>query len=94
MQESNMFFQNCSGGISTPYRIWWIPQVPMKPFVFAVDTVAEGALILKALAAYDIFQVKENVKPDCCNAGGLDVWMDDEWITYYDDDGLDVDGNR
>lgn len=55
-------------------RVWWIPQVPMKPFTVDVTSVEEGVKIMDTLADYDIFQFENRVKPDYCNAGGLEMF--------------------
>ena len=65
-------------------RVWWIPQVPMNPFYVSVKNIQEAKLLLNALAEYDLFQLKNNVKPDYCNAGGLQVFEDGEWLDWYD----------
>ena len=74
------------------YRVYWIPQVPMDAFYYPVDTVEEGVLLLKALAQYDIFQVENWVKLDCCNVGGLQMFdpEDNEWIEFFDENGDDI----
>lgn len=72
-------------------RVWWIPQVPMKPFNVDVENVREAKLLLKTLADYDIFQFENNIKPDYCNAGGLMTWDGNEWEEWYDEDGKDID---
>ena len=58
-------------------QVWWIPQVPMKSFDIDVKSVEEGVKILGVLANYDLFQFENNVKPDYCNAGGLNIYSDD-----------------
>ena len=72
-------------------KIWWIPQVPMKPFEVYVDTLQEAKKILDVLAYYDIFQFKNNIKPDYCNAGGLVTYdkETDDWTDWYDEDSGD-----
>ena len=72
-------------------KVWWIPQVPMKSFKVPVKNIDEAILLLDTLAKYDIFQYENNIKPDYCNAGGLLVYEDNEWVEYYDDDGDDID---
>ncbi|MBH9579747.1 hypothetical protein [Inhella proteolytica] len=74
-------------------RVWWVPQVPMKAFYAPVDSVAMGAKLLEVLANYDIFQFENNVKPDYCNAGGLQRWCADSdgegapgWEEWYDEE--------
>lgn len=71
-------------------RVWHIPQVPGKPFEVLVNNPIEGMFIMDILARYDLFQFEHNIKPDYCNAQGLDVWEDGEWCTWYDEDGRDV----
>jgi hypothetical protein len=79
--------------MNTRLRVWWIPQVPGKPFHVGVDTVAEGVKIMAVLARYDAFQFDNNIKPDYCNAGGLEMWdtnFDGEgnadWCSWYDEE--------
>ena len=80
-------------------RVYWIPQVPMKAFHVPVSSLREARLILRTLADYDIFQFENRVKPDYCNAGGLDVFdpeddhdgPDGSWCTWYDEDDRDID---
>ena len=73
-------------------RVWWIPQVPMKPFIVGVDTVEEGVKVLNILADYDQFQYDNNIKPDYSNVGGVEVFdinddtdgVDGSWVDWYD----------
>jgi len=68
-------------------RVWWIPQVPMKPFLVDVESVEEGVKIMNVLARYDMFQFNNKIKPDYCNNGGL-LMLDEEgeWCDWYDDE--------
>lgn len=76
-------------------RVWWIPQVPMPPFRVNVPDLESANLLLDALAQYDLFQLKHNVRPDYCNAGGLERFEDGEWSDWYcDDTGSDFDDVR
>lgn len=63
-------------------RVWHIPQVPMKAFFVEVSSVEEGVRMMDALADYDMFQYENNIKPDYCNANGLQMW--DESLTEED----------
>lgn len=65
-------------------KVWWIPQVPGRPFEVLVDSVKEAALLLDSLARYDIFQLAQKIKPDFSNAGGLVVFDEEEWIDWED----------
>jgi len=71
-------------------RVWHIPQVPMKPFHVPVATPDEAKKILDVLAKYDLFQYEHNVKPDYCNAAGLEIYEADDgdgkpgWSEWYD----------
>jgi hypothetical protein len=72
-------------------RVWWIPQIPGTSFQVSVASVAEGVKLMDVLAKYDAFQFAHNIKPDYCNAGGLQ--MKDaygEWVDWCDDEtGID-----
>lgn len=63
-------------------RVWWIPQVPMKPFHVAVKDRDQAILLLRTLADYDLFQFENRVKPDYCNAGGLEMFEGGEWSEW------------
>lgn len=73
-------------------RVWWIPQVPMEPFIVPVNSIEEGAKVMDTLADYDLFQYKNNVKGDYANAGGLSMFdpLDDtdspegSWVDWCD----------
>ena len=72
-------------------RVWWIPQVPMKPFHFTVFTLCEAKMLIIALGEYDLFQYKNKIKPDYSNAGGLEEYVDGEWLEYEDEEGRTID---
>jgi hypothetical protein len=67
-------------------RVWWIPQIPMKPYHVEVRTIREAKLVLDALAHYDLFQFKNRIKPDYSNAGGLEVFHGGDWEEWEDPD--------
>ena len=71
-------------------RVWHIPQIPGKPFHVAVATPREGALLLRALADYDIFQFENRIKPDYANAQGLEVYEGGEWLEWENPDGGEI----
>ena len=52
-------------------QVWWMPQVPGKAFEYAVGTIETAETLTDALARYDLFQLHNNIKPDYCNAGGI-----------------------
>jgi hypothetical protein len=75
-------------------RVWWVPQVPGTAFYVTVNSVEEAILITNTLANYDLFQFENRIKPDYCNAGGLQCWDEEgnEWTDWYDEDsGYDFD---
>lgn len=78
----------------TKLRVWHIPQMPMKPFHVEVVSVKDAKLVLNALANYDLFQFENKVKPDYCNAQGLEMLEDigdgPEWVEWNDDNGRDI----
>lgn len=64
------------------YRVFWIPQVPMQAFYVPVETPEQGEWLCNVLGEYDAFQFENNVKPDYCNVGGVQVLEDGEWCDY------------
>jgi len=67
-------------------RVWWVPQVPMKAFHVTVSSLQFGVEVMDALARYDAFQFDNRVKPDYCNAGGIQIFDDGEWVDWYDEE--------
>jgi hypothetical protein len=61
-------------------RVWWIPQVPMEPFLVKIQSVEEGRQLQSILAAYDFFQFDNYIKPDYSNVGGMERFEDGEWV--------------
>lgn len=68
------------------FRVWWIPQIPMKSFQVEVATLDEAMLLIRVLGEYDLFQYKNNVKPDYSNAGGIEEFVDGEWWDVDEDE--------
>lgn len=77
-------------------RVWWIPQIPGKPFYVPVSSLQDAGLIIDTLARYDQFQLDNHIKPDYSNVGGVQVFDEadteyDGWSDWYSDDGDDFD---
>lgn len=66
-------------------RVWHIPQVPGKPFYIPVNDIREAKKVMDILAYYDLFQLENNIKPDFCNASGVEIWDEEakEWCDWY-----------
>ncbi len=86
-----MPYSDNSQPIEGALRVWWIPQVPGKPFYRAVADLPQALLLIEALAYYDMFQFENQIKPDYCNAGGVEILRNGEWEDWYADDGNDFD---
>ncbi len=75
-------------------RVWWIPQIPGKAFHTDVESVVEGVKLMDTLARYDLFQFEYKIKPDFCNAGGLEMLdlndthdtPEGSWISWHDEE--------
>ncbi len=52
----------------------------MKAFTYEVPDQETAELVVDILAQYDLFQFENRIKPDYCNAGGIQVWEDDGWV--------------
>jgi hypothetical protein len=72
-------------------KVWWIPQIPGKPFEYPVKTIREARILIDVLGLYDLFQLKHNIKPDYSNVGGLQIYQDGEWLDWSNDDGYVID---
>ena len=78
-------------------RVWHVPQVPGAAFYVPVNSPKEAKLVMSALAHYDLFQLAQNIKPDYCNAQGLEVYEADagegkpDWCEWYSEDGENID---
>lgn len=72
-------------------RLWWVPQVPGKPFNWPMASVEIASAVLDMLAAYDDFQFAENVKGDYCNAAGLEVYRNGKWEEWESEEGDCID---
>lgn len=83
------------------FRVWHIPQVPGKPFHVEVRDYAEAIRVKATLADYDTFQFENKIKPDYCNASGIQVYqhdladeemrdmeLEDRWVDVGDVDEL------
>ena len=78
--------------IGPSLKVWWIPQIPGKPFNVLVNSFAEAYIILNVLAEYDLFQLANHIKPDYSNAGGLMEWDVEsaDWQDWETEDGGSV----
>ena len=74
------------------YKVWHIPQVPGEPFYVPVPDVSTAIIVLRALAEYDLFQLKHHIKPDYCNTQGLEQYDVDEkkWLEWENEEGDDI----
>lgn len=76
-------------------RVWWIPQIGIeKTFYVPVKSPEEAKRIMDILGAYDIFQYKNNIKPDFSNACGVEQFNEysqdwEDWYLETEDDYFD-----
>ena len=74
-------------------RVWHNCQIgAVKNFYVDVDSVEQAWKILNTLWDYDLFQYQNRVKPDYCNASGLEYFdqEENEWIEWEDEDGYSI----
>lgn len=75
-------------------RVSHFPQIPCKPFIVSVATVAEGVKVMDMLADYDQFQYDTNIKGDYANAAVLEMFdpkdshdnAQGSWVSWCDED--------
>ena len=79
--------------METQFRIYWNPQVGSDiPFFYRnVDSPKAAKVLLDTLADYDLYQLKNKIKPDFSNMGGLEVFEDGEWSDWVNEDGYSID---
>lgn len=67
-------------------RVWHVPNMPGKPFLVHVQSLAEGRRLLEILSNYDLFQFDNDIKPDYANLSGLAEYDEhaDGWIEWCD----------
>ena len=63
-------------------RTWHIPQVPGKPFIVETTDHQQAFFLCETLAEYDAFQFNEGIKPDYCNANGVEYFDEDDQEWY------------
>ena len=74
-----------------------IPQVPGQGITIPVDTVANGVLILNALADYDLYLLENEIREDYSNAQFLEMFdptdkidsPDGSWVDWFPESYLD-----
>lgn len=66
-------------------RVWYIPQIPGKPFEVDAPDMATAKLLLDTLTEFSLFEYRQRVKPDYADAGGIAVYVDGEWEDAEDD---------
>lgn len=67
--------------------VWYIPQVPMKPFETRIlhtsgqegVELAQAALLLDTIVDFSIFEFENRIKPDYSDAAGISRFEDGEW---------------
>jgi hypothetical protein len=98
MSDAGMIYRHFTKTFPAPVqgalRIWWIPQIPGKPFHWPVADFAQAALMLDALAGYDDFQFSQRIKGDYANMGGLQIFDGEQWEDWEDEEGDDFDAWR
>lgn len=78
--------------MSTPtegdIRVWYIPQLPMEPYIVPVPSrdLAEAIRIQDAIVGLSIFEFEHNVKPDYSDATGIERYETngDGGFDWYD----------
>ncbi len=63
-----------------------------NPFYVEVPDVDTAKLVLRTLWSYDSYQYENDIKPDYCNASGLECHNaeTDEWEEWSDEDGEQI----
>lgn len=91
MLQFNLVKEQCRMSIpkeNKKMRVWWMPQVGYGTFYVPVESVEEAKKVMDLLSSYDCFQYNQNIKPDYCNCGGLQVYNEEteDWEDWYFED--------
>lgn len=67
-------------------RVCHYPQVNCMAFVTKVENLKEAKLLSDVLAAYDLFQLEQKIKPKYSNVTVVEMWDEEnqDWIPWYD----------
>ncbi|OZB79885.1 hypothetical protein [Microbacterium sp. 13-71-7] len=76
------------------FRIWYVPQVPMKAFTREFDDLDAAKMVLNAVIDFSIFEFENDVKPDYSDAAGISRWESDgdggfDWFDLEEDEWRD-----
>ena len=68
------------------FKVWYVPQVPMKAFEVHVADLTTARILLDTLERFSLFEYEERVKPDYADAGGISERAGDgEWVDVDED---------
>ena len=67
-------------------QVWWIQNPPRKGHRYPVSNIDEAIVKLNALADKDLKNPLVHA-----NAGGLEVFTEDGWEEYYNEEGDSID---
>ena len=59
------------------FKMWYIPQVPMKAFEREFDNIEAAKAALVTVIDFSIFEFENHVKPDYSDAAGISRWEED-----------------
>lgn len=60
-------------------RVWYIPQLPSKPFIFPVPDIDTALIVSDAIVGLSIHEFENNIKPDYSDALGIERFEDGVW---------------
>lgn len=87
LHAANPIFKDIPPFKPMVFRIYYIHQVPGKPFVMNVDSPEIGHAILDAIYKLMLLLVDTNHIPDYANTGGVECLDEDgEWVEYEAED--------
>ncbi len=70
-------------------RVWWVRNPPSPAEYHIVDSPQEAIKIIDRLAEIDL-----KLPSVAVNMCGLEVFEDDEWTEWYDEEGDNIDDSK
>jgi hypothetical protein len=61
------------GPETSPYRVWYMPQVPGQPFVYETGHLRDAQLVLDALTRFSWWEFEHKIK-EGPGAGDVVAW--------------------
>ena len=82
--------KNCKNNKQKKYRLfYWYANCKGLSYTIPVSSIYEAALVKYNLAFSDLIKYEKDITEDFTNVICLEVYEDDEWVKWYDENDND-----